>query len=193
MQDVSGGRPVPVAAESSGLLWGMEMDTGAAAQELRGLGKDDNAERINGFLSSIGLGAFADQLKDLQLGACLPGVLVAVAWVSALAKARHHVGEHRVERAGLWCCHRHLVSTSVHSARSAPCSGSMAHLLQDGSPASRLDSWLHLCPAAAVAASAAQAHGAEGSEHLPARHGHESSPAGRCACARCTLCLPSKC
>ena len=68
-QDVSGGQPVLVRGEQSGLLWGMEMDTAAAAAELRGLGKDDNAERINGFLSSIGLGAFADQLKDLQLGA----------------------------------------------------------------------------------------------------------------------------
>ena len=61
---------MPVAAEQSGLLWGMEMDTAAAAKELRALGKDDNAERINGFLSGIGLGAFAEQLKDLQLGVC---------------------------------------------------------------------------------------------------------------------------
>ena len=67
-QDVSGGQPVRVEAEQGGLLWGMEMDTAAAAQELRALGKDDNAERINGFLSSVGLGGFADQLKDLQLG-----------------------------------------------------------------------------------------------------------------------------
>ena len=65
---MSGGKPVLVEAEQSGLLWGMEMDTAAAAQELRGLGKDDNADRINGFLSGVGLGAFADQLKDLQLG-----------------------------------------------------------------------------------------------------------------------------
>ena len=68
-QDVSGGQPVQVSGEQSGLLYGMEMDTAAAATELRGLGKDDNADRINGFLSSVGMGAFAEQLKDLQLGA----------------------------------------------------------------------------------------------------------------------------
>lgn len=70
LQDVGGGRPVAVGTGELP-LWGMEVDVAAAAQQLRALGKDDKAEQVDTFLSSLGLGAFAEQLRDLRLGEAL--------------------------------------------------------------------------------------------------------------------------
>ena len=64
VQDVSGGKPVQVADSD---LWGMEIDVAAAAEEIRNIGKADKGKGVDDFLSGVGLGAFADQLKDLRL------------------------------------------------------------------------------------------------------------------------------
>ena len=64
MQDVSGGKPVQVGESD---LWGMEIDVAAAAEEIRNIGKADKGKGVDDFLSGVGLGAFADQLKDLRL------------------------------------------------------------------------------------------------------------------------------
>lgn len=69
---MSGGRPV--AVEGTDLpLWGMEIDVAAAAEEIRAIGKEgDGANQVDDFLSGLGLGAVADQLKDLRLSKPLP-------------------------------------------------------------------------------------------------------------------------
>ncbi|KAK9815912.1 hypothetical protein WJX72_011818 [[Myrmecia] bisecta] len=81
-QDVSGGRPVAVGSGDLP-LWGMEVDIEAAKAEIRALGRDDNAQKVDDFLASIGMGAFSEQLKDLRLSELLetlpPGVDEAVA------------------------------------------------------------------------------------------------------------------
>ncbi|KAK9796986.1 hypothetical protein WJX73_007189 [Symbiochloris irregularis] len=90
-QDVSGGQPVAVGTGELP-LWGMEVDVAAAAEQLRALGKDDKSEQVDKFLSSLGLGAFAEQLRDLRLGELLetlpPGVdeLVAISNVVQFVK-----------------------------------------------------------------------------------------------------------
>ena len=48
-------------------LWGMEIDVAAAAEEIRNIGKADKGKGVEDVLGSFGLGAFADQLKDLRL------------------------------------------------------------------------------------------------------------------------------
>lgn len=45
----------------------MEIDVAAAAEEIRNIGKADKGKGVDDFLSGVGLGAFADQLKDLRL------------------------------------------------------------------------------------------------------------------------------
>ena len=65
LQDVSGGKPVQVGDSD---LWGMEIDVAAAAEEIRNIGKADKGKGVDDFLSGVGLGAFAEQLKDLRLG-----------------------------------------------------------------------------------------------------------------------------
>lgn len=64
LQDVSGGKPVRVGDTN---LWGMEIDVAAAAEEIRNIGKADKDKGVEDVLGSFGLGAFADQLKDLRL------------------------------------------------------------------------------------------------------------------------------
>lgn len=86
-QDVSGGSPVrvanPMGDEDSLPLWGMEIDPEAARAELRAISDNDGGKKLNATLDSLGLGAIAEQLKDLQLGELLdtppPGVDEAVA------------------------------------------------------------------------------------------------------------------
>ncbi len=72
-QDVSSGKPVQVGDTD---LWGMEIDVAAAAEEIRSIGKADKGKSIDDVLGSFGLGAFADQLKDLKLSkpwpVCIP-------------------------------------------------------------------------------------------------------------------------
>ena len=52
-------------------LWGMEIDVAAAAEEIRGIGReaDGGISAADDFLGGIGLGAVAEQLKDLRLSA----------------------------------------------------------------------------------------------------------------------------
>eukprot|EP00873_Tetraselmis_striata_P038293 jgi/Tetstr1/458557/TSEL_044960.t1 len=94
-QDVSGGKPVPVDGGDLP-LWGMHVDLQAARQELRDLAKDDGGEKLNEILSSLGMGGFAEQLKDLQLSQLLdttpPGVdeAVAISKVVAFLKAEEY-------------------------------------------------------------------------------------------------------
>ena len=64
VQDVSGGKPVQVGDTN---LWGMEIDVAAAAEEIRNIGKADQGKGVEDVLGSFGLGAFAEQLKDLRL------------------------------------------------------------------------------------------------------------------------------
>ena len=61
---MSGGKPVRVGDSN---LWGMEIDVAAAAEEIRNIGKADKGKGVEDVLGSFGLGAFADQLKDLRL------------------------------------------------------------------------------------------------------------------------------
>jgi arsenite/tail-anchored protein-transporting ATPase len=62
--DVSGGMPVRVAGTSGdAALWGLEIDPAKARQELRDLAKGDGGDKAIDMLSSVGLGALADQLK----------------------------------------------------------------------------------------------------------------------------------
>ncbi len=81
-QDVSGGAPVLLQGTDLP-LYGMEIDIEAAKQELRELASKDDGKQVSDFLGSVGLGGFADQLRDLQLGELLdnppPGVDEAVA------------------------------------------------------------------------------------------------------------------
>lgn len=61
---MSSGKPVRVGDTN---LWGMEIDVAAAAEEIRSIGKADKGKGVEDVLGSFGLGAFADQLKDLRL------------------------------------------------------------------------------------------------------------------------------
>ncbi|GAX82278.1 hypothetical protein CEUSTIGMA_g9707.t1 [Chlamydomonas eustigma] len=83
-QDLSGGVPVPIRSPMGELpLWGMEISPELAREEMRQVTHDDGGKKLNKVLDSVGLGAVADQLKDLQLGELLdtppPGVDEAVA------------------------------------------------------------------------------------------------------------------
>ncbi|CAL8465589.1 g5125 [Coccomyxa elongata] len=82
-QDVSGGKPVAVQGTDLP-LWGMEIDVAAAAEDIRAIGReDDGMKQVDEFLGGVGLGAVAEQLKDLRLSELLdtlpPGVDEAVA------------------------------------------------------------------------------------------------------------------
>ena len=68
VQDVSGGSPVMVEG-TDGQLYGMEVDVEAAKAELREIASKDQGKGGTDFLKNVGLGAFADQLQDLKLGA----------------------------------------------------------------------------------------------------------------------------
>lgn len=52
-------------------LYGMEIDVAAAAEEIRNIGKADKGKSVDDVLGSFGLGAFAEQLKDLRLSMLL--------------------------------------------------------------------------------------------------------------------------
>lgn len=54
---------------TDGQLYGMEVEVEAARAELREITARDQGKSVSSFLSSIGLGAFADQLEGLGLGA----------------------------------------------------------------------------------------------------------------------------
>lgn len=94
-QDVSGGKPVQVGLGELP-LWGMHVDLQAAREELRELTKDDGGEKLNEVLNSLGMGGFAEQLKDLNLSELLdttpPGVdeAVAISKVVAFLKAEEY-------------------------------------------------------------------------------------------------------
>ena len=68
LQDVSSGKPVRVGDTD---LYGMEIDVAAAAEEIRSIGKADKGKSVDDVLGSFGLGAFAEQLKDLRLSMLL--------------------------------------------------------------------------------------------------------------------------
>jgi arsenite-transporting ATPase len=82
---VSGGAPVRVGGPGAEdlPLWGLEVDVAAAKADIRAAAAADGGAKVASFLSSIGLGVFADQLADLRLGELLdtppPGVDEAVA------------------------------------------------------------------------------------------------------------------
>ncbi len=68
-QDVSGGKPVSVQGTDLP-LWGMEIDVAAAAEDIRAIGREgDGMKQVDDFLGGLGLGAVAEQLKDLRLSA----------------------------------------------------------------------------------------------------------------------------
>lgn len=81
-QELGGGVPVRIPCDDCE-LYGMEVDLEQARQELRELTRDDGGRKLNELLDSFGLGAVAEQLKELQLGELLdtppPGVDEAVA------------------------------------------------------------------------------------------------------------------
>lgn len=93
-QDVSGGSPVAV----EGVEWplyGMEVDVEKAREEIKAMASatdGDGTSKAAAFMSSVGLGAFADQLKDLRLSELLdtlpPGIdeVVAISKVVAFLK-----------------------------------------------------------------------------------------------------------
>ena len=58
-------------------LYGMEIDVAAAAEEIRSIGKTDKGKSVDDVLGSFGLGAFAEQLKDLRLSMLLSETHVA--------------------------------------------------------------------------------------------------------------------
>ena len=104
-QNVSGGKPV--AVEGTDLpLWGMEVDVGAAAEDVRAAaaasapGAGDS--KVMAFMKSVGLGVFGDQLADLRLGELLetlpPGVdeAVAIAKVVDLARSDEYAHFDRI-------------------------------------------------------------------------------------------------
>ena len=80
LQDVSGGKPVRVGDTN---LWGMEIDVAAAAEEIRSIGKADKGKGVEDVLGSFGLGAFADQLKDLRLSKRSSSICPLVGFVLA--------------------------------------------------------------------------------------------------------------
>jgi arsenite/tail-anchored protein-transporting ATPase len=101
-QDLSGGKPVRIegtvhggssASDDPLPLWGMQIDLEGAKQELRAALEAGGAKGFNDFLDSLGLGAVAAQLKDLELGELMdtppPGVdeALAIARVVQLLKA----------------------------------------------------------------------------------------------------------
>jgi arsenite-transporting ATPase len=101
-QDLSGGKPVRIEGTVHGgtgadddplPLWGMQIDLEGAKQELRAALEAGGAKGFNDFLDSLGLGAVAAQLKDLELGELMdtppPGVdeALAIARVVQLLKA----------------------------------------------------------------------------------------------------------
>jgi arsenite-transporting ATPase len=111
-QDLSGGKPVRIEGSVHGAgaadddeplpLWGMQIDLEGAKRELRGALEAGGAKGFNDFLDSLGLGAIAAQLKDLELGELMdtppPGVdeAVAIARVVQLLKAPEYARFERV-------------------------------------------------------------------------------------------------
>jgi len=91
-----GGDPVPIP------LWGMQIDLDGAKAELRAALEAGGAKGFNDFLDSLGLGAVAAQLKDLELGELMdsppPGVdeAVAIARVVQLLSAPEYAHFERV-------------------------------------------------------------------------------------------------
>jgi arsenite-transporting ATPase len=108
-QDLSGGKPVRIEGAVHGgdpdeplPLWGMQIDLEGAKQELRDALEAGGAKGFNDFLDSLGLGAVAAQLKDLELGELMdtppPGVdeALAIARVVQLLKAPEYSHFERV-------------------------------------------------------------------------------------------------
>jgi arsenite-transporting ATPase len=103
-QDVSGG--APVAVEGIDLpLWGMEVDVERARADIRAVAAADDDRgntKAQQFLSSVGLGAFADQLQDLKLSELLdtlpPGVdeVVAISKVVSFLRAPEYARFSRI-------------------------------------------------------------------------------------------------
>ena len=75
-------------------LWGMEVDVAAARDELRAAARaaDGGTSKVDGFLKSVGLGAFAEQIADLRLGELLDTLPPGVDEAAAIAKAREGGG-----------------------------------------------------------------------------------------------------
>ena len=67
-------------------LWGMEIDVAAAAEEIRNIGKADKGKGVEDVLGSFGLGAFADQLKDLRLSEWTPFQVSSLAKFQILSR-----------------------------------------------------------------------------------------------------------
>lgn len=65
-QDVSGGVPVRVSGTEAP-LWALEIEPKKARAELRALAQGDGGDKAIEMLSSVGLGALADQLKARSL------------------------------------------------------------------------------------------------------------------------------
>ena len=61
-QDISGGKPVPLAGTDLP-IWGMEIDPEEARRELRELSQGDGGAEMFETLNGVGLGKFAEQLK----------------------------------------------------------------------------------------------------------------------------------
>jgi arsenite-transporting ATPase len=82
-QDVTGGMPVAVEGTDM-MLYAMEVDPDQAKAEFAAFAKtNDMGAGAKNFMSSVGLGGFADQLGDLKLGELLdtppPGLDEAIA------------------------------------------------------------------------------------------------------------------
>ena len=82
-QDVTGGTPVAVEG-TDGMLYAMEVDPEQAKSEFAAFAKQtDMSSGAKDFMSSVGLGGFAEQIGDLKLGELLdtppPGLDEAIA------------------------------------------------------------------------------------------------------------------
>jgi hypothetical protein len=92
LQDVSGGRPVAVQGTDLP-LYGMEIDVAAAAAEIRAIGREsDGSKQVDDFLTGLGLGVVADQLKDLRLSEYLNSLLclLHLEYARSPCKERHY-------------------------------------------------------------------------------------------------------
>ena len=87
-QNVRGGMPVEVS-DMNGMLYALEIDPESAKEEFTQFArKTDMGSGAKDFMSSVGLGAFADSIADLKLGELLdtppPGLDEAIAIAKVL-------------------------------------------------------------------------------------------------------------
>ena len=61
------------AGDTEQRLWGMEIDVGAAAAEVRSIGKADEGKSIDDFLGGIGLGA-----AQRPAARCVSGAVISM-------------------------------------------------------------------------------------------------------------------